>query len=348
MKYEVEISLTKKNKIVKIFGIIVILGIMLTNIIQSYGADYPADTPGEAVESNTIVIKLSSSSPTSMAVKITDTNSWTGQHPVGSSPEYTLNYRESNNRNAVDSSKPISIGSQTLTLDGLKPNTKYSVWITYSYLPSGRPRMYLKTSISNVTTIKEQSGSSGGESTATCEGDFWECAGNWFGSNGGTIPALPSETQAIIDQLMNYINIVGTAAFMIVTAYLGIKYMYGSIESKADIKESMVTLIVAAIFFFGWQSIMNILYPGNTFVVTEGASDFGSIVNRIYSVFVYIGNFFAIGAIIYIGVKYLLAGASGKADLKAKSTQFLLGVVMTFATINFLTYISKVINAVLQ
>lgn len=179
--------------------------------------------------------------------------------------------------------------------------------------------------------------------------DFWQEATNWFG--GGQILNILSDKDNVAGQVINtltdMINIVGTAAFMIVTAFLGIKYMYGSIESKVSIKENMITLLVAATFFFGWQSIINIIYPENAFILTTGTSDVSSMVNRIYSIFIYVGNFFAIGAIIYIGVRYLTAGASGRADLKSKSVQFILGTIMAFATINFLTYISRAINAVL-
>jgi hypothetical protein len=344
MKDEIIVEKRMNTRKIKIFSIIMLFIMAISNLCQLYSVDYPADTPEEATVDNRIGISLSSPSTTSIVVKITD--NWTNNQysSKGIDAQFTLNYKEAN-QNTV--SKSISTGSQTITLNGLKENTSYSVWITYSYLPGGRTRMYLKTSPYAITTQKESTAPSG-DNTSTCSGDFWACAGSWFSDAGG-IPALPSEAQGIIDKLLSYVNLVGTAAFIIVTAYLGIKYMYGSIESRASIKESMVTLLVAALFFFGWNSIWNIVYQkNNAFVLTQGTTDFGSIVNKIYTVFIYAGNFFAIGAIIYIGVRYLISGASGKADLKAKSTQFLLGIVMAFATINFLTYISNAINAVIK
>ncbi|MNI55957.1 TrbC/VIRB2 family protein [compost metagenome] len=177
--------------------------------------------------------------------------------------------------------------------------------------------------------------------------DFWGKASSWFSGGKKDINnTLPSSALAIISTLEDMLNLVGTTVFVVVTIFLGVKYIYGSVDSKADIKQSMTTLLVAAVFFFGWTSIRNIIYPSNSFIFTSGTTSFGDIVGNIYSIAIYIANFLAIGGIVYIGVKYMLSGASGKADLKSKSMQFVLGIIMAFAAVNFLTYLSKVINQV--
>lgn len=177
--------------------------------------------------------------------------------------------------------------------------------------------------------------------------DFWNQATSWY-SGGQVNTTLPGSASNIIDTLANYINIIGTAVFIIVTTVLGIKYIFGSVEDKADIKESLVTLIVAAVFFFGWAHIRNLIIGtnSNTFIFTQNATTLPQIVSKIFGIFVYVANFLAIGGIIYVGVKYLLSGASGRADLKGKSVQFVLGIIMAFATINFLNYLSKIINSI--
>ena len=50
-------------------------------------------------------------------------------------------------------------------------------------------------------------------------------------------------------------------------------------------------------------------------------------------------NFLAIGGLVYIGVRYMLAGAEGKAELKAKGVPIVLGIVMVYATFTFLSFI---------
>lgn len=178
--------------------------------------------------------------------------------------------------------------------------------------------------------------------------DFWGKAATWYDAGKSSLSNNSTSAQDVINQLANIINVLGTAVFMIVTIILGIKYMYGSIETRADIKESLATLIVAATFFFGWSSIRNILIinNGQDFALTAGTSSFAQIVAKVFSTFVYIANFAAIGGIIYVGIRYMISGASGKADIKAKSPQFILGIIMTFAFVNFLSYLSKVINSI--
>lgn len=175
--------------------------------------------------------------------------------------------------------------------------------------------------------------------------NWWEGAGNWY--EGGKLDDV-TEAQGFLNVLTDMANVVGTSVIVLVTVFLGIKYMYGSVESKADVKQSLTTLLVACIFFFGWQSISNLLMPGNQLIFIQNSdTSYTHLVGRIFSTFMYIANIAAILGVIYVGVRYIFSGASGKADLKAKSGQFVIGVILTFATINVLTYISKIINEVI-
>lgn len=179
--------------------------------------------------------------------------------------------------------------------------------------------------------------------------DWWGAAGSWFtpkeGENG--IFDVPEGAQDIITLFSNMINIVGTAVIVLVTIVLGIKYMFGSVDGKAEVKESLVTLVVVCFFFFGWQGIWNLLTANQTDFIFASRTDtsWTQVVARIYTTAVYILQFLAILAIIYVGIKYIFAGASGKADLKSKSGMFLIGAILTFATIGFLTYISTIVNS---
>lgn len=177
----------------------------------------------------------------------------------------------------------------------------------------------------------------------TYASDFWNGATDWY--KDGSIPQIPADAKAVIDVLVNYINVIGTAIFMIATAVLGIKYIYGSVESKADVKESLVTWLVAALFFFGYSAISNLLYGSNTFILQSDT--FAGMVGKVYSTFVYIANLLGIAAVIYIGIKYMLSGASGKADIKAKSAQFILGIIFAFSALNILSFVSKIINEII-
>ena len=56
------------------------------------------------------------------------------------------------------------------------------------------------------------------------------------------------------------IRIVGSAVSIIAILLIGIKYMLGSIEEKAEYKKSMGPYIIGAIMVFGISNIVDILY----------------------------------------------------------------------------------------
>jgi type IV secretory pathway VirB2 component (pilin) len=161
---------------------------------------------------------------------------------------------------------------------------------------------------------------------------------------------LPTQADDIINTFEDMINVVGTTAIVIATIVLGIRYIIGSVESKTSAKEGLITLLIACIFFFGWTSISNLLYGGSEydFIFTSDTDNsYTSFVGRLFNTFTYIANVVVIGCIIYVGVKYILAGAEGRSELKGKSIYLIIGIILAFATTNVLTFISDVINETL-
>lgn len=177
------------------------------------------------------------------------------------------------------------------------------------------------------------------DSTETSKKDFFNAAKDWY--DKGTIDEVNLEP---LTEVINYINLLGTVIIVIATMVLGIKFMISSAEGKSEVKQNLFTLLTACIFFFGWKSISDLIMPNNKFFLTEGASDFKSIVAKVYSLAVFVLEIAAIIIIIYIGVKYIFSGATGKSNLKGKSAEFVIGIILTFCTISFLSYLSKVIN----
>ncbi|MEG1344562.1 MAG: hypothetical protein RSD14_03505 [Clostridia bacterium] len=173
--------------------------------------------------------------------------------------------------------------------------------------------------------------------------DFWSDATNWKNNSSAMEDIINDTSNNIFAQISDMINVIGTSVIVLVTIALGTKYMFGSVDSKADVKESLINLLVACVFFFGWQSIKAILIPGNNFVFTS-SGDFNGTVGAIFSTSMYILQFLVIVGVIYVGVRYIFSGASGRGELKAKSGNFLIGIILAFATTNFLTFLSKIIN----
>lgn len=68
------------------------------------------------------------------------------------------------------------------------------------------------------------------------------------------------EIQTFGGKLLGILTTVGIVASVIVLAILGIKYMMGSAEEKADYKKSFIPYIVGAIILFAAPTIANIIY----------------------------------------------------------------------------------------
>ena len=171
--------------------------------------------------------------------------------------------------------------------------------------------------------------------------DKWWSDANKFWN--GDISDSARSALEVLKPIKRLITIIGNMVFIAVTVILGVKYIWGAADSKASVKDSMVTLVIAAIVFYGWDIINNlILDPDrkNLFFLATGVEDSAY---RIYSIVLYICNFLAIGGLVFIGVKYLMAGAEGRAQLKVQSVPVVLGIVMVYATLTFLNLIVSVL-----
>lgn len=164
--------------------------------------------------------------------------------------------------------------------------------------------------------------------------DWWGQANNFWNGQQSTIAnnALQS-----LNPLVTLVKTVGNMIFVAVTVILGVKYIWGGVESKASVKDSLLTLVIAALVFYGWNTISALFMNGNRLSFVSG--DATTTAKSIYSTILYVCNFLAVGGIIYIGVRYMMAGAEGKSQLKAKSVPVVLGLIMVYATITFLNLI---------
>ena len=164
--------------------------------------------------------------------------------------------------------------------------------------------------------------------------DWWGQANNFF---NGTIDSNQNVNN-LMNPIKDLVKGVGNTIFVLVTVVLGVKYIWGGVDSKAGVKDSMITLVVAALVFYGWDTIETLIHP-KQFITTSAENT----VLNVYSIILYICEFFALGGIVYMGVKYMMAGAEGRASLKTQSVPVVLGIIMVFATITFLKFIVEII-----
>ena len=75
-------------------------------------------------------------------------------------------------------------------------------------------------------------------------------------------PITNSDTQQIVAMssvIVTTIRTVGVVVFVIVLMVLGIKYMVGTVEERADYKKSMIPYIIGAFIFFALSQILSVI-----------------------------------------------------------------------------------------
>ncbi len=225
---------------------------------------------------------------------------------------------------------------------------KCITWILFLYF-------FVNIGLSGVVNIKSYTSSDSSETSQSelvaakktkeesSADKMWKNASTWF--KNVDKEANTKQAADIVSEFSSIVNVVGTTIIVIATAFLGVKYVVGSVESKADVKESLITLLVACVFFFGWSNLSGILIPGGELVwsSTEDTS-YKQLIGRVFKTVTFAINIAAVVAIVFVGVKYIFAGASGRAELKGKSALFIVGIILSFCAVSVLTLLSDVIN----
>ena len=69
-----------------------------------------------------------------------------------------------------------------------------------------------------------------------------------------------NEIKNLGQNIMGVIQVVGVVIAVIILMVLGIKYMMGSAEEKAEYKKTMIPYLVGAILIFAASTIANVVY----------------------------------------------------------------------------------------
>ena len=89
--------------------------------------------------------------------------------------------------------------------------------------------------------------------------DPTENVDDWSGIKQVISPGEPTIKNKV-NNILGVINIIGVVSSAIVLMVIGIKYMMGSVEEKAEYKKTMGYYILGAILLFGGSTIPNVLY----------------------------------------------------------------------------------------
>lgn len=144
----------------------------------------------------------------------------------------------------------------------------------------------------------------------------------------------------IKDNLVDLLTDIGNFAFFAVAAFLGVKYIWAGVSGKSEVKETLPTFIVGATFFYSSQLIYD-FFTGE-FEVLFSATNFQDISGSLWSTIVVIVQIVSIAGIIAVGLKYMLAPADKKADIKRDLTSLLIGLIMVFSLSSVMNFIAGI------
>ena len=76
----------------------------------------------------------------------------------------------------------------------------------------------------------------------------------------GTTSNAQTDVMNIGNQIIGIITTVGVVVAVVILLVLGIKYMMGSAEEKAEYKKIMIPYLVGALLIFAATTIVNVVY----------------------------------------------------------------------------------------
>ena len=84
---------------------------------------------------------------------------------------------------------------------------------------------------------------------------------NWNPFEGGNINNVTGGNILLskANKVLGYIKMTGTISSVIFISILGIKYMLGSVEEKAEYKETMKPYVIGCVLIFGTAQILGII-----------------------------------------------------------------------------------------
>lgn len=122
---------------------------------------------------------------------------------------------------------------------------------------------------------------------------------------------------------------------------------------KISIFIIILTLILAVIpiktYATGSGSIFDsVLNPDNYRPTKEESPETMEIANLITGIIYYAGIFISVGALMIIGIKYMLGSVEEKAQYKEVMMPYIIGAVLLFGGVNILKIIETVVKQIIK
>ena len=142
-----------------------------------------------------------------------------------------------------------------------------------------------------------------------------------------------------IDKLTDAVRTIGIFIAVGAMMVIGIKYVTGSIEEKANYKKSMMPYLIGCFVLFG----ASILAPQLKDAFSNMGTDAQSIGNEIIGIIQAIGSIVTVGVLMILGIKYMVGTTEERASYKRTMLPYVIGVILIFAAVNLTAVIYNAI-----
>ena len=132
------------------------------------------------------------------------------------------------------------------------------------------------------------------------------------------------------------VKIIGSFVSVGGLMVIGIKYMTGSLDEKAQYKKSMQPYLIGCILIFGASYIGPELI--DIFKDKESGEDIG---NTILGLIQTAGTIIAVGIVMLLGVKYMMGTTDERASYKKTMIPYLIGAILLFSAVTFASIIAS-------
>ena len=140
---------------------------------------------------------------------------------------------------------------------------------------------------------------------------------------------------------INVVSIIGKGIALIMLVVIGIKYMSGSPEGKAEYRKTLTPYIAGAILVYLASDIVKWFEGGSISNVGNNIEDKSRLIMIIgYNVANIIGTSMATIMLLVLGIKYMSSSPEGKADYRKTAIPYLVGAIIVFAATKIIGWIS--------
>lgn len=109
--------------------------------------------------------------------------------------------------------------------------------------------------------------------------------------------------------------------------------------------KKVIKILTISIIILNLIVISVLAFNTSSYQPSGGMPDrLSTIGGRIIYVVQRVGTYFAVGVLAFIGIQYMLASPSEKADIKGHAVPYLVGAVMVFAIVNLLQIVYNIVN----